>query len=604
MQEQFHTWRGARGLAVLVTILVNMTSALAAQDTTNAEAERHRRAARKAEAEYESLARRLAPAAFGSGGGECDEIVGRFCLRFDTGKPRPIRPEVPRVVQARRDAVEALRRAFAVMPGDAEIAGSLVRYLVEDGRADEAVSAAEAFAWATEDSTWKSLLVAFGLHARGEDSAAERRFAEGIAQLPPEEARRVERVDVLLGPDEERLYRELDEAGRRRYERELWAAADPLYLTPGNEARTEHYARHVWARLLSRAPVVFGMVSWGKDLDELTVRYGVPAGREREIASWSLDVRMIERFDPDQLAFVPERLRTEGIGEVPVPGAPWALENPRARSGYAPVTFRRLLPFAHQVTRFPAGDSVVLRVDGALALDSVALEGGEAGRTATAALFVLDSTYSHVLERRKDVVSAQDTFFVSFEVALPAGEFVYSLEALEAETRLAGRARHRVLLNSSAPGELALSDLLLARPYRAAELPRSRDAAVLVPRASLVVGPRDTLGVYAEVSGLAGDGEGATHYRVELSLRRTDESGIGRAVRWIGRVLGLSGPDAPPRVSWSGAGALGAVEPLAVDLDLAGLDSGLYLVELAVEDLTSGLRRESRKAIRVAEPDD
>src|SRR5690606_13805679 len=131
-----------------------------------------------------------------------------------------------------------------------------------------------------------------------------------------------------------------------------------------------------------------------------TLRYGVPVGRERDVSSWTLDVRMIEHFDPDQLAYVPERLRTRGLGEAPLPGEPTPLENPRARSGYAPLTIRRLLPFAHQVTRFPAGDSVVLRVDGALALDSVALEGG-AGRTAATALFVLDSAYVHGTERRE-----------------------------------------------------------------------------------------------------------------------------------------------------------------------------------------------------------
>src|SRR5690606_4176512 len=139
-------------------------------------------------------------------------------------------PEVPRVVQARRDAVEALRRAFATTPGDLRVAGSLVRYLVEDGRPGEAVSAAEAFAWATTDSTWKSLLVAFGMHARGEDTAAERGFEEGLARLPPDERREFEQVGALLAHGEERLYRDLDEEARDRYERELWTVADPLYL--------------------------------------------------------------------------------------------------------------------------------------------------------------------------------------------------------------------------------------------------------------------------------------------------------------------------------------------------------------------------------------
>jgi hypothetical protein len=512
--------------------------------------------------------------------------------------------------------VEALRRAFAAAPGDLRVAGALVRYLVEDGRPEEAVSAAEAFAWATEDSTWKSLLVGFGLHARGDDVAALAQFQEGLARLPPEERRRFERVDVLLAHAEESLYRKLDEAEQERYERDLWIIADPLYLTPGNEARAEHYARHVWARLLSQAPVVFGMVPWGRDLDELTLRYGVPAGRERVITGWSFDTQIVERFDPDQLAFVPERLRTEGVPETPAPGDPWPLENPRARSGLAPVTIRRMVPFAHQVTRFPAGDAVVLRVDGALVLDSVAVDSAGANKRVSAALFVLDSAFNHVAERRKSLVLAGDTLHVSFEEILPPGRYVYSLEALEETTRFAGRARYSVNLASdsspaslalpasdSSASSLALSDPLLAWPYGHAPLPRERSAPSLRPRASLELGPSDTVGIYAEVSGLAAAGDGATHYRIEVSMRRTDAAGITRAVRWLGRLLGLAGPDRAPRVSWEGAGEPGHTEALAVDLDLGNLDPGLYVIELAVHDLVAGTRRDSRKAIRIVKPD-
>src|SRR5690606_6918474 len=168
---------------------------------------------------------------------------------------------------------------------------------------------------------------------------------------------------------------------------------------------------------------------------------------------------------------------------------------------------------------------------------------------------------------------------------------------------IGGRARYGFSLESAAPGELALSDILIAHPFRDSELPGDRSAPSLRPRASLMVEPDDTLGVYAEVSGLHGGRDGATHFRVELSLRRTDEPGIRRAVRWLGRVLGLAGPDAAPRVAWSGAGQDGRIEPLAVDLDLAGLDPGLYLIELAVQDLTAGQRGEARRIVRVARPD-
>src|SRR5690606_33548104 len=126
----------------------------------------------------------------------------------------------------------------------------------------------------------------------------------------------------------------------------------------------------------------------------------------------------------------------------------------------------------------------------------------------------------------------------------------------------------------------------------------------LKPRAVLIVEPADTLGLYAEVSGLADAGDAATHYRVEVSIRKTNESGIRRAVRWIGRELGLSGPDAPPRVSWTGAGAPDGVAALAVDLALAGLGSGRSRTQLAGQGLATGQRREWHKAIRIAKPGD
>lgn len=96
--------------------------------------DRLRRAAQRAEANFERLSRRLIPIRWSSSGSDCDEIVGRFCLTWDSGRPADPVPEDGRVIDARRDAIEALRGAYSYLPGDFDTSAPLVRYLVEDGR--------------------------------------------------------------------------------------------------------------------------------------------------------------------------------------------------------------------------------------------------------------------------------------------------------------------------------------------------------------------------------------------------------------------------------------------------------------------------------------
>lgn len=68
--------------------------------------------ARRVEASYERAARRFAPVVgqriAGSG---CDEIVGRFCINFNVEPGKPPE-EPPRITDARREAIDSLRRQF------------------------------------------------------------------------------------------------------------------------------------------------------------------------------------------------------------------------------------------------------------------------------------------------------------------------------------------------------------------------------------------------------------------------------------------------------------------------------------------------------------
>lgn len=582
------------------------------------------RRARRAESEYELLARTRAPVAFAPGSADrCDEIVGRFCLRFDPNeRDEPPKPEALAVTRARVAALDALEQAARAAPADARTARGLVRLLVESRRDSAALVAARRFD-ATGPGLWGELLLAFALHAAGDDTAAVPRFDSALPQLSDKERRRL-RIDYLVSPDEESAYKHLDPTRRAGYEAALWKLADPLYLTPGNEALGEHLARYVWTRMLSELSLVQGMTSWGNDLDELTFRYGVPTSRERiepAIPLLAERLGMIEHYDPAQLAFLPESLLTVGVRPTPPPGEKWPLDAYNARSGYTAETVRHMLPLAIQVTRFPAGDSVVLRVDGAVALDSAARSADSVAASgyaaadehapgaAVAGLFLLPGPDALL---RGDTALlrftaapaalARDTASLSLALTLPPGRYVYSAELLERGTRLAARARHLVELPAPPPaGTPALSDVLVARPF-ARPLPQRRDDPGIRARPEAAAVPGDTLGLYAEVSGLTGGPDG--HYRVELALSRTGEPPPPlRLWSWLRQRLGGAPPSSGVSLTWTGQlppGAAGAAPvALATDLVVPQLPAGLYTLRLRVVDGGTGAAASTDRALLV-----
>src|SRR5690606_17608244 len=108
-------------------------------------------AARSSQAAFERLRRNRLPETWSSGGGHCDERIGRFCLTFGPGRANwSPPPEDEEVVEARDTLIAGLGWVAGLVPGDTWIAGQRVRYLVEARRFDEAVAAAaecRAAAW-------------------------------------------------------------------------------------------------------------------------------------------------------------------------------------------------------------------------------------------------------------------------------------------------------------------------------------------------------------------------------------------------------------------------------------------------------------------------
>jgi hypothetical protein len=552
--------------------------------------EQLRSAARRAETGFERLSRRLIPTRYSSSGTDCDEIVGRFCLTYDSGRPYEPGPTHGRIVDARRDAIEALRHVFTYTPGELETAAPLVRYLVEDDRASEAAATARLFRLESTDSVWSLLLLGFAEHAAGNDTAAARLFDEALLRMPPGDRDDIIDLDWVLESPDGGAWDDLEDGERDDFARRFWTLSDPLFMTPGNESRNEHVARHIWSRMLERAPRVADMMPWGRDLDQLTVRYGVPTARTRNPGTPMRDGTLTEHFDPDQLAWAPDAFAEDGPPPPPLPGRPWEPARTRSRSGYAPATFRRMAFLEHQATRIPDGDGVILRIDGELVMDSVAT-GSDFVRTA---LFLLDDSLHHVRRTNGQASPDADTARFHFEARVPRGGYLYSLEAFDTTTRLAGRARY--FLEDDSVARPRLSDPVITTPWSPAPVPASRTDPAFRPRARLILQPSDTIGLYAEGVGFS---PGA-YLDVELSVQPASRGSLpARVFSWIGDKLGLSEPDTPTRLGWTTRADEDGDAVLAVELFPDERDEGDRVIVLRVAETGTDRVAESRRIFRV-----
>jgi hypothetical protein len=581
--------------------------------------DRRRSRARAAEANFERRARALAPFSWGGfDGRSCDEVVGRFCLKFETSGTRPTASEVGPVVDARREAIEAARRYFSAAPARRGAAGPLVRLLVLDDRAAEAVSAATTFAALSTDTLWAHLLLGLAHHAAGRTPEAERNFVLAVAQL--DERTRRDWLDPrwLLDHREQRVLNRMSASERAEYERRFWLVSDPLWLTAPNERWVEHIARHTEARLLADVPLVAGMFRWGRDLDQLTVRYGIPRSRAQIRGNMPWDASsFVEYYDTAQRAYSPERLLSEGFPEPPLPGETPPLYAGRVRSAYALRTVTRVLDLPHQATRFPAGEHVVIRVDAALPSPARGplpggVSGGMAGadragdaaaeprrgRTLELGLFAYDSAFTRRTRMVRAAAWSGDTTSFTLSVTAPPGQVIYSVEALDTAADFAARARYTLPAFVPDTGPV-VSDLLLARPFPPGRLPTGRDDPVLRGLPHLRLGAGDTMGVYAEVSRLSS--READGVRIEVSLEPGEAPGLlTQFARWIGRAAGIVQPRTDPRVSWR-AEAEDGTYPIALNVPLERGRTGRHVLVLRVTDMVTGASAESRRILLIEE---
>lgn len=549
------------------------------------------RSAAKAEAEYEYAARRSAPIGASNRSGTCDEYVGRFCIYYDSGRD-PLPAEPAEIRHARFRAIERLRTAFALNQARKATAFPFIRLLLEDKKPPEAAAVADSFSMVTSDVATAQMLLALTRHATADTRGAEAAIQVWLATVDSVERTRLTSPSMLLAPAERGRYRRLDAISRAAYDSVFWRYADPLYITDGNEVWTEHLARQAENQLLRVAPTVRGSTGWGRDVEELTIRYGTPKARLR---IWpgtfgSSDPDISELWDPEQVSYAPSALDS-ALKVRARPGGGWSMDTVRSTSGHTPPTVRRMVAMEHQATAWrDASGKAWLRVDGLVLADSAARTASL--EVAKAALFVLDDSLRILNQVTATTRAAGDTLFYSAEAPLSESAALYSAELLEAKSRLAGRARFRI--DRPAPyGAIYLSDIGVTEPLTPNEPPGPRHS--FRPRPTLLVDEGERFGIFAELT-LATAPDSAL---VELAIRNLDGRPAAlRAASWVGNQLGLTRRAPPTRMGWQIEVPSTNPTPIGVTLDPGGLRPGRYVIDLSVVT-RSGARTEARREILI-----
>ncbi len=517
------------------------------------------KSARRAQESFEFFRRAHLPEREGDyGGPACDVRVGRYCFWYGDNEKDSV-PEPASIRDAREQLVTRLQDVADVLPGDDWIAGQRARYLVEDGRAEEAAAMARA---CRGTRWWCAALAGFSLHAAGEFAQADSAFSAALAAMPDQERCRWQDVSLLLEGDLRDRYDHMSCPERVVFESRWWWLAAPLFSRPGNDRRTEHFARLTLARIASDSRTPRGD-GWGDDARELLLRFGPEVSWTRHSA-YSLTLSEPQITGHERVPafhFVP----AAHAFDAPEHAVPqdWTLDAPHPQAWYAPAYADRFMNVSAQVDAFRRGDSclVVARYD-------ASIDPALAHQSARAALALADGVHP-------PVVASHETHLDGPEMLAATGTCtpeIASVEIVAAEARWVARMRQGI----DPRGLQRVSDLLIVAA--ADSLPARLDSVLprAFPTARVPVDSR--VGLFWETYELAPGGEAAT---ISLSVTARPRGGVGR----IAESIGLASRRRGVALQWDELlrpEQEGAAAPRLLTVDLSGLAPGRYMIELSL----------------------
>jgi hypothetical protein len=462
--------------------------------------------------------------------------------------------------RARAELLRDLEKASAAVPGDDWIFGQRIRYLIElrDSSAIVAARSCRATKW------WCEALLGLALHVYGNFPAADSAFSSALADMPTLTRCHWTNLSPLLDDDIRGTYRKMPCTERDAVNARIWWVADPLYMTQGNERRTEHFSRMTHTALWKDAVNTYG-TSWGGDLAELTLRFGwaekwtqqpspsmypgvQPAvtGHEREPGYHFF----LTQRPPDSLAQIVDSLFD--IYQFP------------PREQYSPTYTRALVRLDAQVARFRRGDST--RVVAAYNVRTDSIFGR---RKFAAALIAMGDEVA--VPSRTDL--AQSPAKGVLTVTTPWKSQLIGVELLASDSAGAARWRSGFAEIPLDSGRISVSDLLFVDG--GPSLPVDLSEAITSAHGGTKFRRNEKIGLFWELYGRT---PADSTLPISLTITPINEGLLRRTFR----ALRVAPKATPLNIRWQENGASGVLSARSVLLDLSLVPAGKYEVKLEV----------------------
>ena len=487
-------------------------------------------------------------------------VVGRFCEWHPNLRDYVVPEEGKDIRKARAELLRDLEKAQAALPGDDWIMGQRIRYLTEshDTSAVSVARSCRATRW------WCDALLGLALHIQGDYLASDSAYARALEGMPSPMRCHWLNLAPLLDDDIRGTYRKLTCSQRETMDARIWWVADPLYMMPGNERRTEHFSRVLHTALQSASANTYGS-SWGGDLAELILRFGwaekwtqepspsmypsVPpsvTGHEREPGYHFF----LTQPPPDSLALI-----TDSVFDI--------FQFP-PREQYSPVYTRGFVRLDAQVARFRRGDST--RVVAAYDVSADTIFGKKRFAAAVIAMgdeFTTPSITAVPESRTRNVLT----------VTTPWKSQLIGVELMATDSAAAARWRSGFAEIPLDSGRVSVSDLLFVDG--APSLPSTLEEAIPNAHGGTTFRRNQKIGLFWE---LYGRSPADSTLPISLTLTPLDESMFRRTFR----ALRIAPKLTPLNIRWQENGASGVMSARTVVLDLSLVPAGKYAVKLEV----------------------
>lgn len=540
-----------------------------------------------------------------------------------------------------RQAEDQYRAAIVADATNAGAVEGLLGLLIDTHRWEEMLHTIDDVRGAQPKSARMYLARGLALHRLDRDIEAEPAFDSALALLPEQTRRDMAGLATILRSEKATEYAALPADKRARLDSLYWETADPLALTPNNEARTEFLARVAYADLRFTS-AEFDHKGWQTDRGQTYIRYGEPtrvvtfpgglsggSNAPEEIAR----ITTVWWYAPTNMYFVftgPPAMNTawyagdfRSYAEAARDKSPVRFDDVAARISLdsIPVQIAR---FRSDAPDSPTADVAIFadlptsRMLRDVDVNQALFETG---------FFLRDDSRKRVAEARDSALvraprgqraagadEAGSVTSRTWRRSLSPGTYEYRVETVQPTSGHAARAQGQLDVGVFLPGQLSLSDVLVARHIAprasAGGSPQSLRDYVVTPNASMRFARNDTLFVYWEEYGLARDSSGNGHARVELSLRLTevDRGAPNVGVRILGGIadaVGLSAKgDERAGFRFDRVVPLTSADrvPNYLALDLGRAPYGRYDLELTVTDLISGKKVRRDRTITVPQP--